>query len=99
MLLIENFSQIERYFLIYIISINITAFFIYALDKFKAKKKSWRIPEIQLISIGLIGGAVGSIIGMVVFKHKLSKKRFSIGIPLIILINFITFIYIAIQIK
>ncbi len=53
----------------------------------KAEKKRWRISENTLIILGLLGGSTGILIGMVMFKHKLSKKKFYIGIPLILILN------------
>ena len=58
---------------IYLIIINILAFIIYGLDKYKAIKNKWRIPEQVLLTISLLGGSIGSIIGMYTFKHKTKK--------------------------
>ncbi|NLV88008.1 MAG: DUF1294 domain-containing protein [Tissierellia bacterium] len=73
--------------LIYFALINIISFLLFAIDKIKAKKNQWRIPESTLILVSFLGGGTGSLIGMVVFKHKLSKKKFTLGIPLIIILN------------
>lgn len=59
----------------------------FGIDKRKAKRKEWRISEATLFGVSIFGGAIGSLVGMVVFKHKLSKKPFYIGIPLIIIIT------------
>lgn len=85
--ILSNFNNHELYFITYLISINLISFLVYALDKKKAKNKEWRIPESTLILLSIIGGALGGLMAMAIFKHKLSKKIFYIGIPLIIIIN------------
>ena len=87
MTLFSNYSQQENLALIYLILINLLAFLIFAYDKSQAKKKKSRIPEKFLLFIALIGGSTGALCGMVVFKHKLSKKVFYLGIPILILVN------------
>jgi len=57
------------------------------LDKFKAKNHAWRIPESTLFFIAIIGGSIGSILGMRVFHHKTLHKKFTIGMPLILIIQ------------
>lgn len=56
--------------------INVLVFFMMMLDKGYAKKGKWRIPESTLLSLGFFGGSFGMSIGMIAFKHKLSKARF-----------------------
>lgn len=94
MRLLSNFNNQEIYLLIYLSIINLITFIVYGIDKNKAQNKQWRIPESTLIFLSLIGGGLGSLISMVIFKHKLSKKKFYIGIPLIIIINKIIKLYI-----
>ena len=53
----------------------------------KAEKNQWRISENTFIISGLLGGSIGILIGMVMFKHKLSKKKFYIGIPFMLILN------------
>lgn len=88
--ILSNFNAQETYFLGYLILINLITFIIYGIDKDKARNKQWRIPESTLMLLGLIGGALGGLMAMVIFKHKLSKALFYIGIPLIIIINMIS---------
>lgn len=85
--LISNFNNKEMFFLAYLICINICSFILFGIDKKKAVKSQWRISEASLLVVSILGGAIGSLIGMVIFKHKLSKKIFYIGIPLIIIVN------------
>ena len=70
--------------LIYLLAINVFAFFLYGIDKWKAKRSKWRIPEMTLLSIAVIGGSVGAWIGMKVWHHKTMHKKFKYGIPLIL---------------
>ena len=77
---------------IYLIAINIFSFLLMGWDKYSAIHNKWRISENALLSVSLIGGAIGSYMGMFIFHHKTQKKRFLIGIPLCILINIYFFI-------
>ena len=63
---------------IYLIIINIISFILYGLDKYKAIHNKWRIPEMILISISFLGGGIGSILGMITFRHKTKKLSFKI---------------------
>lgn len=63
------------------------AFLIMALDKVRARKDAWRIKEITMMVLALLGGATGILLGMVVFRHKINKNKFSVGIPLLLLLN------------
>ena len=67
--------------LIYLAVMNLLGFLSMFIDKKKAEKGSWRTPEKTLLTIGLLGGSIGSIIGMYVFHHKTKKLRFSVGLP------------------
>ena len=69
--------------------INIVTFIIYGIDKYKAKKGKWRIPENSLIGLAIIGGSIGAYIGMRVWHHKTMHLKFKYGIPLIIIIQLI----------
>lgn len=79
--------------IIYLICINIIGFFIMWLDKRKAKKGSWRIPEKTLFIITAIGGGIGTTAGMYVFRHKTKKLNFIIGFPFITILEIILAIY------
>ena len=69
--------------------INIVTFIIYGIDKYKAKKGRWRIPENSLIGLAIIGGSIGAYLGMRVWHHKTMHLKFKYGIPLIIIIQLI----------
>lgn len=70
---------------IYLLIINAIAFCLMLIDKYKARKNLWRIPEATLISTALLGGSIGALIGMYTVRHKTRHAKFSIGIPLILL--------------
>lgn len=82
-----NFLEIIdiKYIVIYLISINLITFLVMWLDKWKAKKGKWRIPENYLLALVLLGGGIGGIVGMYTFRHKTQKGKFVIGFPLILI--------------
>ena len=73
--------------IIYFIGINIISFILMGWDKYLAKNNLWRISEYTLISTALLGGTIGTILGMIIFRHKTKKKSFRIMIPLIVIIQ------------
>lgn len=70
---------------IYLCLINAFALLIMLLDKRRARKKQWRIPEATLISVAVLGGSPGIWLGMYLFTHKIRKPKFYIGIPCILI--------------
>lgn len=74
-------------FAIYLIGINILTFLIFGADKWKAKRDKWRIPEDTLIWLAIVGGSVGALLGMYLFRHKTKHRKFQIGIPVILLVQ------------
>lgn len=79
----------------YLIAINILTFPVYGLDKLKAKKGKWRIPESTLLLLAIIGGSIGAWLGMKVWHHKTMHKKFKYGIPLIIILQLGVFLYLS----
>lgn len=75
--------------LFYLLTINAVGFVVMLADKQKARKNLWRIPEATLLTVALLGGSIGCLIGMRLFRHKTRKPKFSIGIPVIITIQLI----------
>lgn len=71
--------------LYYLIGINIVAFLVYGIDKVKARKNKWRIPEATLLMLAVIGGSIGAWLGMKVWHHKTLHKKFKYGLPLILM--------------
>ena len=68
--------------IVYLILINLVGFFLYGLDKAKAKRKGGRIPERTLLWVARLGGGAGCWLGMVLFRHKTKHIRFKILVPL-----------------
>ncbi len=69
----------------YLIFINILTFLVYGIDKWKAKQGSWRISEATLLMLAVIGGTIGALLGMQVWRHKTMHLKFKYGLPLILL--------------
>ena len=78
----------------YLILINATGLLIMMIDKKKARRGSWRIPERTLLSVALLGGSIGALAGMYLFRHKTKHPKFSIGIPLILLLQVVLSLWI-----
>ena len=80
--------------LTYLFIINLLGFFIMFIDKQRAIHKEWRVPEKTLIGISVFGGAIGMLLGMSSFRHKTKHKKFTIGVPFILLMQiFLTILY------
>lgn len=71
----------------YLVLVNAAAFLLMLADKRKARKGVWRIPESTLLGVAFFGGSIGAIAGMYVFRHKIRHIRFSLGLPLILIIQ------------
>lgn len=82
-----------KYLVIYLIVMNIIGFFIMAIDKHKAKKHAWRIPEKMLFLASLVGGSIGTWAGMYVFRHKTKHWYFVIGMPLILVLHVVLILH------
>ena len=81
----------------YLILINVLGFLIMLVDKRKAIKNRWRIPEKTLFLIALLGGSLGMLGGMNCFRHKTKHKRFTIGIPLILFLQMVLLVFLYAQ--
>ena len=73
--------------LLYLAAINIVAFFLYGIDKWKARHDKWRVTEARLITISLLGGSLGAYLGMKTWHHKTQHPRFRYGLPLILFLH------------
>ena len=71
----------------YLLGINAVTFIVYGIDKYKAKKARWRIPEATLLLLAVLGGSIGAWMGTKVWHHKTKHKKFKYGIPAILLIQ------------
>lgn len=82
-----------RIFLLYLLIINAAGFVLMLVDKYKAKKNLWRIPEATLIGVAAVGGSVGSLIGMYTVRHKTKHLKFALGIPLILAVQVVAAVW------
>ena len=80
--------------LIYLCIVNAAGFLLMLLDKLKAKKNLWRIPEATLFTVAAIGGSLGCILGMYSVRHKTKHPKFTFGMPLILSVQVIAIILI-----
>jgi uncharacterized membrane protein YsdA (DUF1294 family) len=79
--------------LIYFILVNTFSFLLMGIDKYKARKNKWRIKESTLFLSSVIGGSLGSLLGMFFFRHKTKHKKFLLGMPCILLIHICLLLY------
>ena len=89
--------MIQKLIALYLIIINAAGFILMLRDKRAAKKSAWRIPEARLMSIALSGGCFGIYAGMVCFRHKTKHPKFRIGVPLIIVLYIMLFVFLIIK--
>ena len=75
--------------LIYLAVINTVTFFLYGIDKRKAKRSKWRIKEATLLWWAAFGGSIGALTGMRVWHHKTQHKKFKYGLPAILIVQLI----------
>ena len=80
-------NTLHSYLAYYLLAINVVTFIVYGIDKYKAKKAKWRIPETMLLLLAVLGGSIGAWMGMKVWHHKTMHKKFKYGIPAILLIQ------------
>lgn len=85
----------KKFILIYLIAINIIAFAVMGIDKRKAIKRRWRIPEKSLFLSAILGGSIGAIAGMQLFRHKTKHTKFVIGMPAILILQIVIIVAIS----
>lgn len=73
--------------LCYLLAINLVTFLTYGIDKWKARRKRWRIPESTLLCLAAVGGSIGAWTGMKVWHHKTLHRKFRFGVPAIIVLQ------------
>ena len=78
-------TSFQKVLIIYLVVINVITFIVYGLDKWKARHSQWRISEAMLLGLAVIGGSIGALSGMQVWRHKTKNKKFKYGVPLILL--------------
>ena len=87
--------MIANTLLYYLTVINVLTFLVYGIDKVKAKRGYWRISEVTLLMLAVIGGSIGALLGMKVWHHKTMHKKFKYGLPLILLAQIALLVYLA----
>ena len=85
-----------KLFLIYLLTINAAGFALMLIDKWKAKKNRWRIPEATLMTVAALGGSIGSLLVMYTIRHKTQHLKFTLGIPLILAVQIVAAVWILI---
>ncbi len=74
--------------------VNLLAFALYGIDKLKAKKGAWRIPESTLLLVAFLGGSLGALLGMELFRHKTKHAKFKVLVPLFLILHIALGVYI-----
>ncbi len=83
------FTIIDKLVVLYLVLVNIVAFVMYGMDKSKAKKGQWRIPEKSLLFVAFVGGALGAFLGMRIFRHKTKHLQFCILVPFFLIAHIV----------
>lgn len=86
-----------KYFLIYLLIVNAAGFLLMLVDKYKARKKLWRIPEATLFTAAALGGSIGCLMGMYAVRHKTRHLHFTLGIPLILVLQLVLVAYLLLR--
>ena len=92
-MLVEWYNANKSFIIIFLI-VNLVVFAMYGIDKWKAIHHKWRIPEATLIGAAFFG-VVGALFGMIVFHHKIRKPKFYISVPLIMILEVASVIYVS----
>ena len=90
-------QELLKYVLHYLAAINLITFLVYGIDKWRAKRGAWRVPEKTLFLLPILGGSVGAIAGMRVFHHKTKHWYFKYGLPLILLLQIALVVWLKIR--
>ena len=88
-------AAVRTALLVWLAGVNVVTFALYGIDKYRAKKGRWRIPERTLLLLPLLGGSVGGILGMAAFHHKTRHWYFRVGLPVMFLLQAALAVYLA----
>ena len=83
----------------YLAAINFTTWVVYGLDKGRAKSGKWRIPERTLLLLALVGGSLGALAGMIMFRHKTRKPKFYISVPVMFVVHCVIVTMLALKLR
>lgn len=86
-----------KYLYLYLTIINAVGLVLMLVDKQKARRGAWRIPERTLMTVAAVGGSLGSFLGMQLFRHKTKHPKFYIGIPLFLVVHIVLFLYLLVR--
>ena len=78
-----------KFLIVYLIIINALTCLLMLMDKYRARKKLWRIPEATLLGCAFLGGSLGGLLGMYTVRHKTAHAKFYIGIPFLLIVNIV----------
>ena len=81
-----------EFLLIYLLIINAVSWLFMLADKQKARQGKWRIPEATLLTLAAVGGSLGALLGMKMFRHKTLHLKFSLGLPLLLAVHVVVLI-------
>ena len=82
-------SELKYIVLVYLVVITVVTFLVYGIDKWRAIHGRWRISEATLLLLAILGGSIGALLGMQIWRHKTHHKKFKYGVPLILIIQII----------
>lgn len=86
-----------EYFILYLCIVNALGFVLMLTDKKKAIKRQWRIPERTLLVVALMGGSLGSLVGMYTCRHKTQTPKFMLGIPVMLVLHLVIVLFILLK--
>lgn len=87
----------QQLILFYLMLINAVGLLIMLADKQKARANAWRIPEATLMTVAILGGSVGVFLGMRLFRHKTRKPKFTLGVPVIMILQVCAAVYFVVK--
>jgi len=90
-------NELPQPLLLWLLGINAAGFLLMGLDKWKARRGAWRIPEKTLFTAALLGGTVGVITGMRTFRHKTRHRKFAYGLPALLILQLLAAVWLLKQ--
>ncbi len=87
--------MLTKYIIAYIIIINIITYIAYAYDKHQAKRHKWRVRESTLLFLALAMGSIGALAAMYTTRHKTKHKKFTVGVPLLLILNIMMLVFLV----
>ncbi len=88
-------TEFSSIFFVYLTAISLAAFLLFGIDKWKAQRERWRIPEKTLWAFTLAGGAAGAFCGMLLFRHKTRHAAFKFGVPIVLFLQIASTVFLS----